>query len=65
MMAEANKNYVIQMRTELLGIISRCNEKIQETDNIDDVDKDTLRALRGSLIQTVDEINHLEYKELL
>ena len=66
MMVEANKTFTRTMREELLSIIKQFNTQIEETDiSVYDTDIDTMRTLRNKIIEAVDEINHLEYKELI
>lgn len=66
MMAEANRTFTRTMREELLSIIKQFNTQIEETDiSVYDTDIDTMRTLRNKIIEAVDEINHLEYKELI
>lgn len=66
MIAEANRTFTRTMREELLSIIKQFNTQIEETDiSAYDTDIDTMRTLRNKIIEAVDEINHLEYKELL
>ena len=66
MIAEANRTFTRTMREELLSIIKQFNTQIEETDiSAYDTDIDTMRTLRNKIIEAVDEINHLEYKELI
>lgn len=66
MIAEANRTFTRTMREELLSIIKQFNTQIEETDiSVYDTDIDTMRTLRNKIIEAVDEINHLEYKELI
>lgn len=66
MMKEDNKKFTRSMREELLSIIKQFNTQIEETDFlVYDTDIDTLVVLRNKVIEAVDEINHLEYKELI
>lgn len=65
MMNQDNKKFTKTMREELLSIIKQFNTQIEETDYMFDTDRETMRTLRNKLIEAVDEINHLEYKELI
>lgn len=65
MMVEANRTFTRTMRDELLSIIKQFNTQIEETDIVFGTDRETMRTLRNKLIEAVDEINHLEYKELI
>ena len=66
MIAEANRTFTRTMREELLSIIKQFNTQIEETDiSVYDTDIDTMRTLRNKIIEAVEEINHLEYKELI
>lgn len=65
MITEANKTFTRTMREELLSLIKQFNTQIEETDLVFSTDRETMRTLRNKLIEAVDEINHLEYKELL
>lgn len=65
MMNENNKTFTRTMREELLSIINQFNTQIIETDIAFETDRDMMIILRNKLIEAVDEINHLEYKELL
>ena len=65
MMVEANRTFTRTMREELLSIIKQFNTQIIETDFAFETDRDTMIVLRNKLIEAVDEINHLEYKELI
>lgn len=65
MMVEANRTFTRTMREELLSIIKQFNTQIIETDIAFETDRDMMIILRNKLIEAVDEINHLEYKELI
>ena len=65
MMENNNKTFTKTMRKDILSIIKQFNTQIENTDYAYDTDRDTLRKLRNKLIEAVDEINHLEYKELI
>lgn len=65
MMNKENKTFTKTMREELLSLIKQFNTQIEDTDYVFDTDRETMRTLRNKLIEAVDEINHLEYKELI
>lgn len=65
MMKSENKTFTKTMREELLSIIKQFNTQIENTDYAFDTDRENMRNLRNKLIEAVDEINHLEYKELI
>lgn len=65
-MIEENKTFIKTTREELITKVHEINQQIHDTDALlGDIDRDNLREIRKKIIDTVDVINHMEYKELI
>lgn len=69
MMNDYNKDFTKEVKQELLTIVSKINLQIKQTMEEDrytyDVDCNSLREIRGDIINSIDTISHMEYKELI